>query len=78
MDAKINVNEITASVDQMLKGLDGMVKFAEKATKDHFAGLGQEEAVKFAKQMDDMKFHDTMKNFRKEAESLKNIFNKPL
>lgn len=72
MDAN---KEVKKSIEDMMKGLNGLVAFTESKTKSMFEGMGKAEAKKFAKTMDEVKFSDNILNLKKELEVLKKTFN---
>lgn len=67
--------EVKQSIEDMMKGLQGLVAFTESQTKNVFENMGKAEAKKFAKTMEQMKFSDTIVNLKKEVEVLKKTFN---
>jgi phage-related protein len=71
----VDNKEIKQSIEDMMKGLQGLVAFTESQTKNVFENMGKAEAKKFAKTMEQMKFSDTITNLKKEVEGLKKTFN---
>lgn len=75
MDSKKQSEKLAQdSMNQMMLGLNGILKLTEQNTKAVFEGMGKAEAKKFAKTMEDMKFHDSINTLKSEVEKLKKQF----
>ena len=68
-------NTLKIEIDRMMGGLNGMVSVLEKTVKDSFSGMGKEQAIEFAKALNDAKVHEKVEEIKESSKKLKSELN---